>query len=83
MVTDLVNEMSGFDLLSVSEPATIYDHILNPQISIHYVAANNLTSIRIYKERANFDISKNVGVITTLYNLGRRGAEPMNVIKRI
>jgi hypothetical protein len=71
MVTDLVHEVSGFDLLTVEHPPSLYDAILNPQTSIHYVAASNRKAIDLYLEQANFDISQNPGVIATLYNLGR------------
>lgn len=71
MVTDLVHQVSGFDELSLDNPEQIYDAILNPQISIHYVAANNRIAINLYKQYANFDISQNPGVVATLYNLGR------------
>ncbi len=71
MVTDLVNQVSGFPLLSVEDPPSLYDAILNPQTSIHYVAATNRKAIDIYKQIANFDISQNPGVISTLYNIGK------------
>lgn len=71
MVTDLVSRVSGFETLNLNDPVKIYDHILNPQVSIHYVAASNRVAIDIYMDRANFDISQNMGVIATLYNLGR------------
>ncbi len=71
MVTDVVNSVSGFELLTVTNPPAIYDAILNPQISIHYVAATNRTAIDIYKKHANFDISQNPGIVATLYNLGK------------
>ncbi len=70
-LSDMVHYLSGFELLSLNDPEKIYDHILNPQISIHYVAASNRKAIDLYRDRANFDISQNMGVIATLYNLGR------------
>ncbi|MCC6138724.1 MAG: DUF1402 family protein [Bdellovibrionaceae bacterium] len=71
MVTDVVNRYSGFPILTIQDPPALYDAILNPQTSIHYVAATNKVAIEIYKKYANFDISQNPGVIATLYNLGR------------
>lgn len=71
MVTDMVNQISGFPLLSVEDPPSLYEAILNPQTSIHYVAATNRKAIDIYKQVANFDISQNPGVVSTLYNLGK------------
>lgn len=71
MVTDIVNKYSGFPILTIQNPPELYDAILNPQTSIHYVAATNKVAIEIYRKYANFDISQNPGVISTLYNLGR------------
>lgn len=82
MVTDLVNKVSGFDLLTVDQPPAIYDAILNPQISIHYVAATNRTAIDLYKKYANFDISQNPGIVATLYNLGKEYEKAENLYKR-
>ncbi len=71
MVTDLVHQISGFDELTITDPPGLYAAILNPQISIHYVAATNRVSIDVYRQLANFDISQNPGIVATLYNLGR------------
>jgi hypothetical protein len=71
MVTDIVHNISGLPLLNPADPGTVYHHILNPQISIHYVAASVLVSIQIYRDLAKFDISNNPGVIATLYNRGK------------
>lgn len=71
MVTDIVHQISGFPQLTLEDPPSLYDAILNPQTSIHYVAATNRKAIDIYKEVANFDISQNPGIISTLYNLGK------------
>ncbi len=71
MVTDYVHQVSGFDELTLADPPGLYDAILNPQISIHYVAATNRIAIDVYKQIANFDISQNPGIVATLYNLGR------------
>jgi hypothetical protein len=71
MVADFVSKVSGFDELTIADPPAIYEAILNPQVSIHYVAATNRVAIDLYKKYANFDISQNPGVVATLYNLGR------------
>ena len=71
MVTDRVNRVSGFPLISIDSPKGIYDAILNPASSVHFVAANIVLSIEIYRTVAGFDISQNVGVVATLYNLGQ------------
>ena len=38
--------------------------------NIHYVAASVVAEIVNYKKYANMDISNNIGILATLYNLG-------------
>lgn len=71
MVNDIVRNTSGLPLLSIEEPENIYAAILNPLTGVHYVAANITLYIQTYLKIANFDIRQNVGVVATLYNLGR------------
>ncbi len=71
MVTDQVHLKSGFPLLTVESPGEIYEAILDPQKTFHYVAANVRLMIDRYQSIAGFDISKNPGIIASLYNLGR------------
>lgn len=71
MVTDRVNKTSGFPYLTVENPTAIYEAILNPRTSVHYIAANIVVSLEIYRKLASFDISQNIGVVATLYNLGK------------
>jgi hypothetical protein len=40
----------GFDELTLADPPALYNAILNPQISIHYVAATNRIAIEVYKK---------------------------------
>jgi hypothetical protein len=70
MVTDVVHKESGFPLLSVDRPSEVYEQIMNPDASLHYVAAQIRVSIDMYKRIAGFDISQNPGLTATLYNLG-------------
>jgi len=70
-VTDLVNKVSHIPMVSVDDPDKLYDAILNPKTTIHYIAASNRIAIDTYRKIANFDISQNVGIIATLYNLGK------------
>jgi len=70
MVTDLVHQKSGLPLLSIDHASEAYAQIMNPDTSLHYVAAEIRVSIDMYKKIAGFDISKNPGLTATLYNLG-------------
>jgi len=70
MVTDLVHQKSGLPLLSIDHASEVYAQIMNPDTSLHYVAAEIRVSIDMYKKIAGFDISKNPGLTATLYNLG-------------
>lgn len=89
MVTDRVNKISGFPYLTVEDPTAIYEAILNPRSAVHYVAANIVVSLEIYRKYASFDISQNIGVVATLYNLGKekqfasnRYRETLQALKR-
>lgn len=82
MVTDQVNKKSGFRLLSVERPEEIYEDIIEPKTTIHYVAANVRLMIERYASGAGFDISHNPGVIASLYNLGGEGARADELYKK-
>ncbi len=69
-MTDLVHETSGFPKIDHRDPQGVYRAIMDPDISLAYVAATLKTSIRIYAKVAGFDISTNPGITATLYNLG-------------
>ena len=69
-VTDVVSAKGGLPRLSIDNASQVYEQILNPESSLHYVAANIKASIDAYKQIAGFDISQNPGITATLYNLG-------------
>ncbi len=69
-VTDIVHAKSGLPLLTIEDAPGVYENIMNPDTSLHYVAANIRVSIDLYKSIAGFDISQNPGITATLYNLG-------------
>jgi hypothetical protein len=71
MVADIVHKTSGFNMVSISDPDGLYGAILDPISGVHFVAANITLYLQAYLEIANFDISGNVGVVASLYNLGR------------
>ena len=69
-VTDIVSQRSGFKKLSVTNASHIYSQIMNPDTTLHYMAAVIWRDINTYRKIAGFDISQNPGVTATLYNLG-------------
>jgi hypothetical protein len=70
MVTDIVHEKSGLPLLHMEDASQVYEQIMNPDTTLHYVAANIRVSIDLYRSIAGIDISQNPGITATLYNLG-------------
>lgn len=82
MVTDVVHRQSGFRLLTVERPEEIYQDIINQRTGVHYIAANVRLMIDTYKNRAAFDISKNPGVVASLYNMGGEGGRASALYKR-
>lgn len=70
MVADKVARVRGLPPISIANPEKVYSAILDTESNTHYIAANIAAIIAAYRQIAHFDISKNVGVIATLYNLG-------------
>lgn len=69
-MSDLVHEVSGLPKLDASDPNSVYKTIMDPDLTLPYVAATLKTSIDAYKHIAGFDISGNPGLTATLYNIG-------------
>lgn len=69
-MSDLVHEVSGLPKLDASDPNGVYKTIMDPDLTLPYVAATLKTSIDAYKHIAGFDISGNPGLTATLYNIG-------------
>lgn len=69
-MSDLVNRVSGLPKLSADQPRQVYETIMDPDLTLAYVAATLKTSIDAYRRIAGFDISQNPGVTATLYNIG-------------
>ena len=82
MVTDMVNKKSGFRFLTIERPEDVYEDIINQRTNVHYVAANVRLMVDTYKNRAGFDISKNPGVIASLYNMGGEGGRANALYKK-
>lgn len=71
MVADRVNRISGLPYVTIENAVGIYEAILDPRSAVHFIAANIVVSLEIYRKSANFDISGNLGAVATLYNLGK------------
>ncbi len=69
-MSDLVTEISGFPALDHRNPGGVYKTIMDPDLTLPYVAATIVKSIDAYRKIAGYDISANPGITSTLYNLG-------------
>jgi hypothetical protein len=70
MLSDLVTRVSGYEKLNEKDAGGVYRAIMEPDISLAFVAASIRKSIDDYKQIAGMDISKNPGLTATLYNVG-------------
>ncbi len=69
-MSDLVHKVSGLPELDASDPNEVYKTIMDPDLTLNYVAATLKKSIDAYRRIAGFDISGNPGITATLYNIG-------------
>lgn len=69
-MTDRVARQSSYRKLEASNPKEVYKATMDPNISLHYMAAIIQDAISAYKSVGKVDISKNPGLTATLYNLG-------------
>ncbi|TWG88975.1 uncharacterized protein DUF1402 [Mesorhizobium sp. J18] len=69
-MTDLVHRVSGYPKLDFNDPQEVYRTIMDPDVTLAYVAAVLKKSMDAYRTIAGFDISRNPGITATLYNLG-------------
>ncbi|GAA0597509.1 DUF1402 family protein [Paenochrobactrum glaciei] len=69
-MSDMVNRVSGLPKLRAEDGTTIYKTIMDPDLTLPYIAATIKQSITSYRQIAGFDISKNPGLTATLYNTG-------------
>ncbi|MBN9073051.1 MAG: DUF1402 family protein [Rhizobiales bacterium] len=69
-MSDIVSQVSGLPRLDVSDPNKVYETIMDPDLTLPYVAATLKKSIDAYRTIAGFDISQNPGLTATLYNVG-------------
>ncbi len=69
-MSDLVHQVSGLPKLSHRDAGKVYETIMDPDLTLPYVAASLKKSIDAYREIAGYDISQNPGLTATLYNVG-------------
>jgi len=69
-MTDLVARQSNFRKLDAANAESVYKATMDPNVSLHYMAAIIQDAIAAYKSAGKVDISKNPGLTATLYNLG-------------
>ncbi|KAB2871985.1 MAG: DUF1402 family protein [Bauldia sp.] len=69
-MSDIVARVSGLPKLDHNNPQQVYQTIMDPDLTLAYVAATLKKSIDAYRDIAGFDISKNPGITATLYNVG-------------
>lgn len=70
LTNDIAVEKNHMKKINPEETNELYFATLDIDTNINYVSASVLASIINYQKYANFDISQNIGVIATLYNLG-------------
>jgi hypothetical protein len=70
MLSDTVSRISGIPKLDEKKAADVYHAIMDPDLSLAFIAAGIKTSIDDYRSIAGMDISNNPGLTATLYNLG-------------
>lgn len=70
MLSDLVSEKSGIAKLDETDAAGVYKAIMDPDISLAFMAGVLRKAIDDYRTIAGMDISKNPGVTATLFNVG-------------
>ncbi|QFI68202.1 hypothetical protein EKH55_3328 [Sinorhizobium alkalisoli] len=70
MMTDMVSRISGYSRLDENNAAGVYAAIMDPDVSLAYMAATIRHSIDAYRTIAGVDISNNPGITATLYNVG-------------
>jgi hypothetical protein len=70
MMSDVVHATSGLPVLDMRRAPEVYRAVMNPDMTLQYMAAIIRHDIDIYRTVAGFDISGNPGITATLYNVG-------------
>ncbi|MEM0899381.1 MAG: DUF1402 family protein [Pseudomonadota bacterium] len=81
MMTDRVARATGAEKLDHRNGKQVYETIMDPELTLPYIAATIAQSIEDYRRLAAFDISNNPGITATLYNTGR-SAERARALQR-
>lgn len=82
MLTDMVSRVSGYERLDENDASGVYKAIMDPDISLAYMAASLRHSIDAYKKIGGVDISGNPGITATLYNVGNPDARAADFARR-
>ncbi|HEX8048445.1 DUF1402 family protein [Rhizobium sp.] len=69
-LSDLVSSTSGIPKLDEKDASGVYKAIMDPDLSLAFVAGSIRKSIDDYRSIAGMDISGNPGLTATLYNVG-------------
>ena len=69
-VSDMVSRVTSLPPLTANNPQQVYETIMDPDLTLPYVAATLRDAIDDYAAIAGFDISDNPGLTATLYNVG-------------
>jgi hypothetical protein len=69
-MSDTVTRVAGLPKLDHTNAQQVYNTIMDPDLTLNYVAATLRKSIDAYRDIAGFDISQNPGITATLYNVG-------------
>jgi hypothetical protein len=72
-VSDLVSARSGLPPLDMRRAPEVYRAVMDPDMTLNYMAAIIRRNIDVYRDVAGFDISRNPGLTATLYNVGQAG----------
>ena len=69
-VSDLAHRVGGLDDLDVERAGEVYRAVMDPDMTLNYMAALTARGIAAYRDIAGIDISGNPGITATLYNTG-------------
>lgn len=71
MVSDVVHEKGKLPVLDMRRAPEVYRAVMDPDMTLHYMAATIANDIAVYRDVASVDISGNPGITATLYNVGQ------------
>lgn len=81
LTNDIAVKLGGLKKIAPTDTESLYFATLDVDTNINYVSATVVAAIVNYKKYANFDISNNIGVIATLYNLGNEKVRAKQIEK--